>query len=182
MRTEFPLPFALSRVFGRIDPEQFEKCFRTWIRSARKQTDGEVIAVDGKTLCGSGDQATEKDPLHLVEAWATEQGLTLGQRRSEGGSNEVEAIPKLLEALVLEGCILTIDAMGCQTSIANAIQEAGADYVLRVKDNQEGLRADIERLFDRRRERGFEADYTDVDLYRRGRRARADGNPSLLGN
>mgnify|MGYP006427625167 FL=1 len=154
---------TLSGVFGRIDPEQFEKCFRTWIRSARKQTDGEVVAVDGKTLCGSGDQATEKDPLHLVEAWATEQGLTLGQRRSEGGSNEIEAIPELLEALVLEGCIVTIDAMGCQTSIAEAIQEAGADYVLRVKDNQEGLRADIERLFDRRRERGFEAGYTDVD-------------------
>jgi len=109
-----------------------------------------------------GTRPPRKNPLHLVEAWATEQGLTLGQRRSEGGSNEVEAIPKLLEALVLEGCILTIDAMGCQTSIANAIQEAGADYVLRVKDNQEGLRADIERLLDRRRERGFEDDYTDV--------------------
>ena len=83
---------------------------------------------------------------------------------------------------MLEGCIVTIDAMGCQTSIAESIQEAGAGYVLRVKNNQEGLRADIERLFDRRRERGFEADYTDVDLYRRGRRARAGGNPSLLGN
>ena len=154
---------TLSRVFRRIDPEQFEECFRTWTREAYEQTDGEVIAIDGKTLCGSGDSATGKKPRHLVEAWACRQGLTLGQRRSEGGSNEIKAIPKLLEALVLEGCIVTIDAMGCQTDIAEAICEAGADYVLRVKDNQEGLRADIERLFERRLERGFEADCTDVD-------------------
>lgn len=154
---------TLSRVFRRIDPEQFEECFRTWTRKAYEQTDGEVIAIDGKTLCGSGDPATGKKPRHLVEAWACRQGLTLGQRRSEGGSNEIKAIPKLLEKLVLEGCIVTIDAMGCQTDIAEAICEAGADYVLRVKDNQEGLRADIERLFERRLERGFEADHTDVD-------------------
>jgi predicted transposase YbfD/YdcC len=165
------LPFAdgipshdtLSRVFRRIDPEQFEECFRTWTRKAYEQTDGEVIAIDGKTLCGSADPATGKKPRHLVEAWACRQGLTLGQRRSEGGSNEIKAIPKLLETLVLEGCVVTIDAMGCQTDIAEAICEAGADYVLRVKDNQEGLRADIQRLFERRLERGFEADHTDVD-------------------
>jgi len=154
---------TLSRVFRRIDPEQFEECFRTWTRDAYEQTDGEVVAIDGKTLCGSGDVATGQEPRHLVEAWACEQGLTLGQRQSEGGSNEIKAIPKLLETLVLEGCIITIDAMGCQTDIAGAICEAGADYVLRVKDNQEGLRSDIERLFERRLERGLEADYTDVD-------------------
>jgi predicted transposase YbfD/YdcC len=154
---------TLSRVFRRIDPGQFEECFRTWTREAYEQTDGEVIAIDGKTLCGSGDAATGQDPRHLVEAWACRQGLTLGQRRSEKGSNEIEAIPELLETLVLEGCIVTIDAMGCQTGIAEAICEAGADYVLRVKDNQEGLRSDIERLFERRLGRGFEADYTDVD-------------------
>ena len=154
---------TLSRVFRRIDPEQFEECFRTWTREAYEQTDGEVVAIDGKTLCGSADVATGQKPRHLVEAWACRQGLTLGQRRSESGSNEIEAIPELLETLVLEGCIVTIDAMGCQTDIAETICEAGADYVLRVKDNQEGLRADIERLFERRLERGFEADYTDVD-------------------
>ena len=142
---ESPLPFALSRVFGRIDPEQFEECFRTWTREAYEQTDGEVAQVDGKTLCGSGDAATGQEPRHLVEAWACEQGLTLGQRRSGGGSNEIKAIPELLETLVLEGCNAWIDAMGCQTDIAEAICEAGADYVLRVKDNQEGLRADIEQ-------------------------------------
>jgi hypothetical protein len=99
---ESPLPFALSRVFGRIDPEQLEECFRTWTREAYEQTDGEVAQVDGKTLCGSGDAATGQEPRHLVEAWACEQGLTLGQRRSGGGSNEIKAIPELLETLVLE--------------------------------------------------------------------------------
>jgi predicted transposase YbfD/YdcC len=160
---ESPLTFAYSRVFGRIDPEQFEECFRTPAREAYEQTDGEVAHVGGKTLCGSGDAATGQDPRHLVEAWACRQGLTLGQRRSEGGSNEIKAIPKLLETLVLEGCNAWIDAIGCQTDIAEAVCEAGADYVLRVKDNQKGLRADIERLFERRLERGFEADHTDVD-------------------
>lgn len=154
---------VLSGVFGRIDPEQFEDCFRRWVQGIRRKTDGEVIAIDGKTLCGSGDRATGKGPRHLVEAWATEQRLVLGQRQSENGSNEIEAIPQLLETLRLEGCIVTIDAMGCQTDIAEAIQEAGADYVLRVKDNQESLRADIERAFDRCREHGARPGTTDVD-------------------
>jgi predicted transposase YbfD/YdcC len=160
---ESPLIFAYSRVFRQIDPEQFEECFRTWARDAYEKTDGEVVAIDGKTLCGSGDAATGQDPRHLVEAWACRQGLTLGQRRSEDGSNEIKAIPKLLETLVLEGCNAWIDAIGCQTDIAEAVCEADADYVLRVKNNQKGLRADIERLFERRLERGFEADHTDVD-------------------
>lgn len=122
-----------------------------------------MIAIDGKTLCGSGNQATGKDPRHLVEAWATEQIPVLCQRQSESGSNEIEAIPYLLEELLLKGCIVTIDAMGCQTDIAEAIQEAEADYVLRVKDNQSGLRADIERVFDRCREHGARPDATNVD-------------------
>ncbi|MFB6271952.1 MAG: ISAs1 family transposase [Salinibacter sp.] len=154
---------VLSGVFGRIDPVQFEDCFRRWVQGIRRKTDGEVVAIDGKTLCGSGDRATGKEPRHLVEAWATEQRLVLGQRRSEDGSNEIEAIPHLLEELLLEGCIVTIDAMGCQTDIAEAIQEAGADYVLRVKDNQESLRTDIERVFERCREHGAEPGTTDVD-------------------
>ena len=154
---------VLSGVFGRIDPVQFEDCFRRWVQGIRGEADGEVVAIDGKTLCGSGDRATGKEPRHLVEAWATEQRLVLGQRRSENGSNEIEAIPQLLEELLLEGCIVTIDAMGCQTDIAEAIQEAGADYVLRVKDNQEGLRADIEQVFEQCRDQGLEPGATDVD-------------------
>ena len=126
---------------------------RRWVQGIRGEADREVVAIDGKTLCGSGDRVTGKEPRHLVEAWATEQRLVLGRRRSENGSNEIEAIPQLLEELLLleeillEECNAWIDAMGCQTDIAEAIQEAGADYVLRVKDNQEELRADIEQVF-----------------------------------
>jgi predicted transposase YbfD/YdcC len=154
---------TLTRVFGQIEPSDFERCFRAWTRRVEEKTGGQVVAIDGKTLRGSRDRASGKGPLHLVEAWACGQELMLGQRRSEDGANEIEAIPELLETLTLEGCIVTIDAMGCQTSVAEAVTEAGADYVLRLKDNQSGLRADVERLFERRLDVGFEPGHTDVD-------------------
>jgi predicted transposase YbfD/YdcC len=96
---------TIGRVFGMLKPSEFERCFRAWTRRVQQQTRGEVVALDGKTARGSGDRAAGVDPLHVVEAWATGQELMLGQRRSEGGSNEIEAIPQLLERLVLEGCI-----------------------------------------------------------------------------
>ena len=154
---------TLTRVFGQIEPSEFERCFRAWTRRVEKKTDGQVVAVDGKTLRGSRDRASEEGPLHLVEAWATGQELLLGQRRSEGGTNEIATIPRLLEVLTLEGCIVTTDAMGCQTDVAETITEAGADYVLRLKDNQKSLRADVERLFKARLDIGVEPGYTDVD-------------------
>mgnify|MGYP006283749061 FL=1 len=154
---------TLTRVFGQIEPSEFERCFRAWTRRVEEKTDGQVVAVDGKTLRGSRDRASGEGPLHLVEAWACDQELMLGQRRSEDGANEIDTIPELLEVLALEGCIVTIDAMGCQTSVAEAITDAGADYVLRLKDNQSGLRADVERLFERRLDVGFEPGHTDVD-------------------
>lgn len=154
---------TLTRVFGQIEPSEFERCFRAWTRRVEEKTDGQVVAIDGKTLRGSKDRASGEGPLHLVEAWACGQELMLGQRRSEGGANEIETIPKLLELLTLEGCIVTIDAMGCQTDVAEAVIGAGADYVLRLKDNQEGLRADVERLFERRLDVGFGPGHTDVD-------------------
>lgn len=151
-------------MFGQIEPSAFERCFRAWTHRVQKETSGSgPVALDGKTARGSGDRASGTEQLHLVEAWACGQELMLGQRRSEGGSNEIEAIPRLLEKLALEGCIVTIDAMGCQTDIAEAIIGAEADYVLRVKDNQKGLRADIERLFERRLARGIDPDHTDID-------------------
>jgi len=154
---------TLTRVFGQIEPSEFDRCFRGWTRRVEDKTEGQVVAVDGKTLRGSGDRASGTDPLHLVEAWATGQELMLGQRRSEAGANEIETIPELLEVLTLEGCIVTIDAMGCQTAVAEAIIGAEADYVLRLKDNQKDLRTDVERLFERRLDRDFEPGHTDVD-------------------
>jgi predicted transposase YbfD/YdcC len=154
---------TLTRVFGQIEPSDFERCFRAWTRRVEEKTDGQVVAIDGKTLRGSRDRASEEGPLHLVEAWACGQELMLGQRRSEDGANEIETIPELLEMLTLEGCIVTIDAMGCQTDVAEAIIDAEADYVLRLKDNQSGLRADVERLFERRLGVGFDPGHTDVD-------------------
>jgi len=141
----------LSAVFGR------------GLAGLQEKTDGEVVAIDGKTACGSGDRASGTEQLHLVEAWATEQELMLGQRRSEDGSNEIETIPWLLEGLALEGCIVTIDAMGCQTSVAEAIIGAEADYVLRVKDNQEEMRRDVGQLFERKRNLDLGPDHADVD-------------------
>ena len=154
---------TLTRVFGQIEPSEFERCFRAWTRRVEEKTDGEVVAVDGKTLRGSRDRASGEGPLHLVEAWATGQELMLGQKRSEDGTNEIATIPELLKVLTLEGCIITTDAMGCQTSVAEAVVGAEADYVLRLKDNQEGLRADVERLFERRLDLDFDPDHTDVD-------------------
>jgi predicted transposase YbfD/YdcC len=142
---------TLGRVFAQINPSDFERCFRAWTRRVQEKTRGEVVAIDGKTVCGSGDRASGSPPLHLVQAWATEQQVMLGQRRSEDGSNEIKTVPPLLEVLALEGCIVTIDAMGCQTAIAAAILEAGADYVLRVKGNQKGLHRTISQLFKQKR-------------------------------
>lgn len=144
---------TIGRVFAGIDPEAFEECFLTWVEAACEATDGEVIAIDGKTLRQSYDRHAGKAALHMVSAWATANGLALGQVRTAEKSNEITAIPELLEVLSLSGCIVTIDAMGCQRAIAEAITDQGADYVLALKGNQGELRADTEALFDRVRGR-----------------------------
>ena len=137
---------TFSRVFERLDPEQFEACFLSWIKSLRLIT-GQV-AIDGKTLRRSHDQTNGKKALHMVSAWASECGLVLGQVATEEKSNEITAIPELLKMLDLSGCLVTIDAMGGQTSIAAQIIEQGGDYLLAVKDNQKNLACDIEEIFD----------------------------------
>ena len=140
---------TFGNVFARIDPEEFERCFLGWVRSACEATDGEVVAVDGKTLRRSYDSASDKAALHMVEAWASEQHLTLGQISTEDKSNEITAIPKLLKALEVAGCLVTCDAMGCQKEIAEVITGQGADYVLQIKGNKGELHADTVALFDR---------------------------------
>ena len=138
---------TFGRVFGMLDPERFAACFTQWVQSVSQLAQGEVVAIDGKTLRGCHDRANGRGALHLVNAWATENRMVLGQVRTEAHSNEITAIPELLGLLELEGCLVTIDAMGCQRNIAGQIVAGGADYLLSVKANQGELRRNIEDVF-----------------------------------
>jgi predicted transposase YbfD/YdcC len=128
-----------NAIFRAIKPAEFEKCLLRWITALHEVTDGQVVAIDGKTLRRSFDAASSKAAIHMVSAWATANSISLGQVVVDQKSNEITAIPKLLEMLELSGAIVTIDAMGCQTEIASAIVEAGAHYVLAAKGNQPTL-------------------------------------------
>ena len=128
-----------NAIFRAIKPAEFEKCLLSWITALHEVTDGQVVAIDGKTLRRSFDAASSKAAIHMVSAWATANHISLGQVVVDEKSNEITAIPKLLEMLALSGALVTIDAMGCQTEIASAIVEADADYVLAVKGNQPTL-------------------------------------------
>jgi predicted transposase YbfD/YdcC len=138
---------TFGRVFARLDAEAFRGSFMAWVRAVHTLTAGQVVALDGKTMRGSAEASSGKAALHVVSAWASENQMVLGQLAVEGKSNEVTAIPQLLEMLVVQGCIVTVDAMGCQKKIAQAIVDAKADYLLRVKANQEHLYADLEDWF-----------------------------------
>jgi predicted transposase YbfD/YdcC len=138
---------TFARVFALLNPEAFQACFRQWMQALAEHLGVKQIAIDGKTLRRSGAAASGLGPLHLVSAWATQNHLTLGQMAVDGKSNEITAIPKLLELLDLHGALVTIDAMGCQKEIARGVVEAGGDYVLTVKDNQPHLLADIQECF-----------------------------------
>ena len=138
---------TFGRVFALLDPAALMDCIQRWLDALGAAVAGEVVAIDGKTLRGSFDTAAGKNPLHLVSAWACEARLTLGQVAVDAKSNEITAIPLLLKLLDIKGCIVTIDAMGCQTEIAAAIRAGEADYVLAVKDNQPTLHAEIHQAF-----------------------------------
>lgn len=135
---------TFGRVFSLLDARQFEACFIRWMSGQCPSLDGQHIAIDGKCVRGSHDGT--QNAIHLVSAWSSLSGLTLGQVRTADKSNEITAIPELLGALDIKGTTITIDAMGCQHDIATMIVESGADYVLGVKDNQPGL-ADAVRLW-----------------------------------
>ena len=130
-------------VLAMLNPEVLHEVFREWVETIRQLISKEVIAVDGKTIRRSKDLANDKRPLHVVSAWANENQLVLGQLAVDEKSNEITAIPALLNLLYLKGCIVTIDAMGTQKEIASTIIKQGAEYVLQVKDNQKTLREDI---------------------------------------
>lgn len=139
---------TFGRVFSLIEPEEFQKSFQSWVQSIHELTDGQIVAIDGKQLRGSKDNFLGKRAIYMVSAWAAANELVLGQRKVDEKSNEIAAIPELLKTLSIEGCIITIDAIGTQTKIAKAIIEAGADYLLSVKENQSHLYQDISWLFE----------------------------------
>lgn len=134
-------------VFGMIDGEEFQRSFMRWVEGVFTVTEGQVVAIDGKTARRSHDKAIGKEAIHMVSAWAKANGIVLGQRKVDDKSNEITAIPELLDLLSVTGCIVTIDAMGSQKKIAQKIRDKQADYVLSVKDNQANLHQDIEDWF-----------------------------------
>jgi predicted transposase YbfD/YdcC len=137
---------TFNRVFAALAPEQLEQGFAAWVGAIARLTAGEVVAIDGKTLRGTRSTAG-KTLVHMVSAWASVNNLVLAQRKVDDKSNEIAAIPKLLKALELNGAVVTIDAIGCQKSIASQIVEQQADCVLAVKDNQPHLLTDIKDSF-----------------------------------
>src|SRR3954469_1862254 len=140
---------TFRRVFMLLDPDAFEACFARWAQSLMGKVEREVVAIDGKTVRRLGSRRHDHGPLHLVSAWASDQGLVLGQREVDGKSNEITAVPELLDTLHLNGCIVTLDAMGCQKDIATEIRAKGADYLLGLKANHgrafEAVREHFER-------------------------------------
>lgn len=153
-RTFLELPYGIpshdtfSRVFARIDPQAFSDCFQRWMSAVSERLSG-IVAVDGKTLRGSYDQDDPRSAIHLISAWSVANGVVLGQLKTEQKSNEITAIPELLKLLSLEGCLVTIDAMGCQRQIGQQIVDQGGDYLLAVKANQPHLFEQVLTEFER---------------------------------
>jgi predicted transposase YbfD/YdcC len=146
---------TFARVFALLDPVEFQQAFLGWVQTIKELTRGQVVAIDGKTIRRSHDRSAHKAPIHMVSAWANENRMVLGQVKTDEKSNEITAIPELLRLLALEGCIVTLDAMGCQRAIAEQIVEKKADYVLGLKGNQGNLHADVELFFQDGLESGF---------------------------
>lgn len=155
LQNGIPSHDTFGRVFARLDSEQFQARFAGWIQAVFQVTKGQIVAVDGKSARRSHDRGQGKEAIHIVSAWATANHLVLGQRIVEEKSNEIAAIPELLRLLDVSGCIVTIDAMGCQTDIAGQIITQKADYVLAVKDNQPHLHEDIDLFFRLARQNDF---------------------------
>ena len=147
---------TFARLFARLNPQQFQQCFLNWIKSIRKITSGEVIALDGKSLRHSYDKEAELNAIHMVSAWAAKNRLVLGQLKVDKKSNEITAIPELIEVIEVAGCIVTIDAMGCQKEIVKLITEQDADYIITLKKNQGQLYKNVEQLFKEAISTGFQ--------------------------
>ena len=143
-----PSDDTFGRLFARLDPEHFERCFAAWVAALAGSSKGKLIAIDGKTLRRSVDRANGKAAVHMVSAWVSANGLCFGQLATGAKSNEITAIPKLLALLDLDGATVTIDALGCQKAIAAQIVDQGGDYVLALKDNQATLCEEVKLFLD----------------------------------
>ena len=150
-----PSPDTFSRVLARINPAELQKCFIGWMEAVAQVTEGELLNIDGKTLRGAKEAGNSRSLIHMVSVWSASQQLVLGQQKVSEKSNEITAIPALLEMLAIRGCLVSIDAMGCQTEIAKTIVEQGAQYVLALKGNQGDLYTDVAQLFTAARKQNF---------------------------
>lgn len=147
---------TFGRVFSLLSPDEFQACFTRWIHAVAIKTQGQVVPIDGKTLRRSHDCGRGQSAIHMVSAWASENRLVLGQLKTEAKSNEITAIPELLQVLDISGCIITIDAMGCQKNIAEMIIKKEADYVLALKANQENLFKEVMAAFAKAESQNFQ--------------------------
>jgi len=152
---------TIRRLFIRLDPQQLQSCFIRWVEAVRASAEGDVVAIDGKTLRRSGDEASGKLPIHMVSAWAAANGLVMGQVKTDEHSNEITAIPALLDLLKVKGCIVTIDAAGCQQDIAKKVKEKEADYVFALKGNQPNLHEDVQYFFKELEQKDLEEEWID---------------------
>ncbi len=157
LKNGIPSHDCIAYTLQKISPSGFRECFMKWVNAVKETTEGEIIAVDGKTARGSQDRKNNRKPLHMVSAWACSNRLVLAQEVTAEKSNEITAIPKLLALLELKGCIVTIDAMGCQKAIAAQIIDQESDYVLGLKGNQGKLHEEVEDFFNTAITRKFKA-------------------------
>ena len=180
---DIPADDTIARIISTIEPEQFQECFINWMSSIHTLTEGQVIAIDGKTLRGSYNREDRASTIHMISAYASSNKLVLGQLKTEQKSNEITAIPELIKMLDIKGALVTIDAMACQTKIAKVIVDKGGDYLLAVKSNQGKLRKAVEKAFAKER-----ANMPDVIAFEEGhgriesRQCYVFGSDKLEGN
>ena len=151
-----PVDDTIARIISALSVSGFQECFLSWMEDVVKLSDGEIIALDGKTHRRSHDRKRGVKALHMVSAWACRNGVVLGQVKTDEKSNEITAVPQLLAKLELKGCIVTLDAMGCQRAIARQVKEAGGDYVLTLKRNQPELDREVREYFEMAEEEDFD--------------------------
>ena len=163
---------TFARIFSLIDPQNFQECFVSWMKSVAHLTDGEVIAIDGKSLKHSYDKKAGNRSINMVSAWAATNKLVLGQRKVDSKSNEITAIPELIKVLDISGCIVTIDAIGCQKEIVNLISQKDGDYIIALKKNQKSLYESTELLLAEaisKRNKGFSVSHYSTRDFGHGR-------------